>query len=248
MAISRIVLTVAVVMSFTSARADEVRLLSTLALHSLIDAAVKDFEKSGHHVRLTMDTGPNTRKRASNGEPFDLIFVTPKSIEQLTAEGKLKPGPIPAVTSPLAIGFLEKSRIQPTVEAFKAALLKANAIGMGDYKAGLAGAVNSVKAIEMLGLANDVIPKIRIYQPGNFPKALTSGEVDYWMTQAPELVAVADKGVAFELLPEAVQTRTVFTIGIAKDANDNEGVKQFLAYIASASFKGLQRDHGLTPP
>ena len=233
------------------AHAASIRLMTTSAIREFVVEIASGFEKvSNHKIDLIFDIGPNAKARASGGEPFDVIIVASDLVEQLIREGKVRQGgAVPVVVSPMGLGALvAKSSVIATVDDFRQALLRAKNIGMGEYQKGAAGAVNALKIIDRLGLTEAVAPKVRTYPSGVFPKPLITSEVDFWLTQAPEISAVAGDGVKLQLLPDEIQIRTVFTAGVSSESKNDAAIANLLAYLESPEARAVVTKKGMETP
>ena len=84
-------------MSF-SAVADEVRVLTAVALRPVVEAMAPVYEKqAGHKLRIVSDGADALAERVRRGEPFELAVLPPAMLETLSHEGLVSGGSITAL-------------------------------------------------------------------------------------------------------------------------------------------------------
>jgi molybdate transport system substrate-binding protein len=72
-----------------AANAAEIKLLSTLALKSVMELVLPDFERtSGHKITALYGTAASLKKRIDEGELFDVAVFGPAPIDDLIKQGK----------------------------------------------------------------------------------------------------------------------------------------------------------------
>jgi molybdate transport system substrate-binding protein len=173
----------------------EIKVLSAGAFKAVVLAVVPDFEKeTGHRVIVDNDTVGGLAKRLSAGEAFDVVIMTPKLVDDLTATGVLAPGSRADVAS-VGMGVAVKAGTKlpdiSTVEAFKVMLTTAKSIAYIDPKAGGSSGIYFEKLLDRLGLADVVRPKAKLKTGGYVAEAVVSGEAEIAVHQISEIVPVA---------------------------------------------------------
>jgi len=80
------------VFAATTARAEEIRVLSSVGIKAVIDVLGPQFEqKTKHKVTTTFDLAGVLKTRIEGGEPFDVAILTPAMIDELISKGKIAP-------------------------------------------------------------------------------------------------------------------------------------------------------------
>src|SRR5690349_21457127 len=78
-----------------AASAAEVKILTAGAMKAVVLELVPAFEKqTGHKAVIDNDTAGGLARRIQGGEAFDLVVVTPRVIDDLTAKGKITGGKV----------------------------------------------------------------------------------------------------------------------------------------------------------
>ena len=71
------------------AAAAEIKLVSTVAAKSAMDALLPAFERtSGHKVTPVFGTSAGLKTRIDGGESFDVVILSPAQVDDLTKQGK----------------------------------------------------------------------------------------------------------------------------------------------------------------
>src|ERR1700757_2874233 len=147
-------------LSGTMAQAVEVKVLTSVALKSVLDELSPAFEKkTGHKLIVDYGLAADQKKRILDGERADLIILTRAMMEDLAKQNKLTAdGLVNVAGTPVALAAragAPKPDIS-TADAFKQALLSAKSIVYADpAKGGLSGIV-AARAIEQLGIAEQM--------------------------------------------------------------------------------------------
>src|SRR3954462_3153590 len=177
------------------ADAAEVKVFTSVALTNALDELAPIFEqKTGNKLTISYDLAAVQKKRILDGERADVIILTRAMMDDLAKQNKLAPGNLVNVAgTPVALAAragAPKPDIS-TVEAFKQTLLAARSISYADpAKGGLSGVVAG-KAIERLGIAEQMKAKTKLVPGAESPDLVAKGEVELGIAQASEIVPVA---------------------------------------------------------
>ena len=77
----------------TNASAAEIKILGSNSVRTLLEEIAPLFERSSaNKVTLGFGTSPQVSKRMQDGEPADLVVVTPEAIDDLIKQGKILAG------------------------------------------------------------------------------------------------------------------------------------------------------------
>src|SRR4051812_38481640 len=193
------------------ARADEITLIAPGGIRAPIQKMIPDFErKTGHTVKATFGSGNGIKKQIMSGEAFDVPIVQPP-LAEVIATGHV----IPATETPLATVAIalavRKGAPKPdisTPEALKRTLLAAKSVAFPDGARGAAAGVSFEQTLKILGIAEQMEPKITRGQGGGGAMAmLAKGEVEMGLTFLSEIVD--DAGVeVVGILPREISQPT----------------------------------------
>ena len=233
----------AFVLSGAIGHATEVKVLTSVALKSALDELSPMFEKkTGHKLVIDYGLAVEQRKRLLDGERADLIILPLAIMGDLLKQKKVADGLVNVAGTPVAVAAragAAKPNIS-TVEAFKQALLTAKSIVYADpAKGGLSGVV-AARAIEQLGIAEQMKAKTILVPGAQSGDVIARGEADLGIAQASEIVPVAGAQLVGPLPGElAVMTR--FTGGIGAESGSVPAVKALIEFLtgpeAAPSFK-----------
>jgi molybdate transport system substrate-binding protein len=214
--------------------AAEVKVLTSVALTAVLDELSPAFEKkTGHKLVIEYGLAADQKKRIQGGERADLIILTRAMMEDLLKEKKLTAdGLVNIAGTPVAVAA-RAGAAKPdisTVEAFKQALLATKSIVYADpAKGGLSGVV-AARAIEQLGIADQMKAKTILVPGAQSGDVVAKGEAELGIAQASEIVPVAGAQLVGPLPGEfAVMTR--FTGGIGAESEAVPAVKALIEFL-----------------
>jgi molybdate transport system substrate-binding protein len=225
------------------AHAAEVKVLTSVALKSVLDELSPVFEKkTGHKLAIDYGLAAGQKKRVLEGERADVVIVTRAMMVDLVKQKKVADGLVNVAGTPVAVAAragAPKPDIS-TVEAFKQALLAAKSLAYSDpAKGGLSGVV-AARAIEKLGIAEQMKPKTILVAGALSPELVAKGEAELGIAQASEIVPIAGTQLVGPL-PGELGTMTLFTGGIGAESQSVEAAKALIEFLtgpeAAPSFK-----------
>ena len=113
--------------SAVTARAEDIKVLSSVAMRAVVEDVAQRFEKeTKHHVVSTFGLAAAMKSRIEGGEAFDLVIITPGQIDDLIKQGKAAAGSR-AVIARTGLGLMVRAGSPKlevgTVDAFKRTLL-----------------------------------------------------------------------------------------------------------------------------
>src|SRR5438552_15134251 len=234
-----------------SAAAADVKGLSTIALQSVAEELLPQFEKaSGHKVSIAYGLGVAMVKRVQEGEAADFLLAPRGAVDGLLKAGKLAPGSdVSLARSSVGIA-VRKGAPRPdisTPEALKRTLLAARAVSYSNPAYGGASGVHFAKVLERLGIADEMKPKTRFPPEGGFTaRLLAAGEVDLAVPQAGELISVPGVELVGSL-PGELQSVTTFAVAIPTAARQADAAKALIKYLQSAEAAAVMKAKGLDP-
>jgi molybdate transport system substrate-binding protein len=234
----------------TASRAAELKLLTAGAFKATVLALVPEYEKaSGNKVTVENDTVGALMKRIEAGESFDVVVMTPETVDKLTGEGRVISGSR-ANLARVGVGVMVKAGANKpdisTVEAFKKALLEAKSVSFIDPASGGSSGIYMEKLIERLGISDQVKPKEKLKQGGYVADYVESGEAELGIQQISEILP--HPGVALVgPLPKDVQSYTVYAAGIGAGTQNRDAGKALIASLVGPSAQALFKSKGMEP-
>ena len=223
------------ILSATVGHAAEVKIFTSVALTAAFNEISPIFEqKTGHKLIIDFNLAAVQKKRLVEGDRADVIILTRSMMEDLAKEKKLAPGDLVNVAgTPVALAAragVPKPDIS-TVEAFKQTLLSARSISYADpAKGGLSGVVAS-KAIERLGIAEQMKAKTTLVPGAQSPDLVAKGEVELGIAQASEIVPTAGTQLVGPL-PGELGSMTLFTGGVGAETQSAAAAKAFIDFLS----------------
>src|SRR3984957_7702552 len=241
---------VGAVLCTTAARAAELKLLTAGAFKSTVMALLPDYERaSGNKVLLENDTVGGLRKRIEAGEKFDVVVMTPETVDKLAGEGKVISGSRTNLARVGVCVMVKTGANKPdisTVDAFKKAVLEAKSISFIDPASGGSSGIYIEKLLERLGISDQVKPKEKLKQGGYVADYVESGQAELGIHQISEILPHA--GVALVgPLPKEIQNYTVYAAGIGTGTQNGDAAKALIASLVGPSAQALFKSKGMEP-
>lgn len=234
-----------------AANAAEIKLLSTVALKSVMELVLPDFERtSGHKITALYGTAASLKKRIDEGELFDVAVFGPALIDDLIKQGKAAT----AARAELARGGpglgIRADASKPDIstdEKLKAFLLGVKSISYGDPAAGGFSTVYFVKMSTAMGIAEALKSKTTYSKPGEAATLVAKGEVELGVDMMSEIVPVA--GVqALPLKTDDPASFSFYTGAIAAGTKDADAARALLAFLQSPKAKDVIKSQGMVAP
>src|SRR4051812_23296726 len=165
----------AVAVSSGHANAAELKIFASRALATVLEVVGPQFEKtSGHKLNVIVGFTPEYAPRIRGGEAFDLLMSPATVIDGFIRDGKLKGDTrTMLVSSDVGVGVkggAPKPDIS-TVEAFKAAVLKAKSVSYLPVP-------GVPQMLDRLGIADAVKPKATVPNTDIVSELVAKGEVE----------------------------------------------------------------------
>jgi len=232
----------------------EIKVLSTTAMKTTLDALAPEFERSTGS-KLVFSFGPSARiaRMVAEGEANDVAIVTAEGIEELTRQGRIVAG-TRADIARSAMGLaVQKGARKPDIssaEKFKQAMLAARSLGMSNPVGGGQSGANLMKIFERLGIAEAMKPKLT-FGPGG-PAGLIGNfllrkEVEIGVQQMPELMAVPGIDIVGPLPPD-IQSMTVFSVGLSTAAKNADGGRALTKFLTTPAAAQVMKAKGMEAP
>jgi len=235
----------------TAARADEIKVMSTVALTPTLSELAPKFEKdSGHKLAITYSTAADLKKRVEAGETADVLLLTRPLLDALAGEGKLAAGSVVNLgKSYVAIGVRAGAKRPDisTPEKLKAAILAAKSISYADPANGGYSGVVFAKLLESFGIAEQVKAKTTLTPSSQSVDLVAAGEVELDAAMASELAAVPGTQIVGPL-PGDYYSALVFAGGIPAAAKNAPGAKALLDLLTGPAGLAVLQTKGMDRP
>lgn len=226
-----------------AAAAAEIRVFSTPTLKAAFDDITPAFERaSGHRLILRFDGVPVLKREIEMNVAFDVAILVPSALDDLTAQGKIAAGGRMAVARTLtgiAVRAGAGRLVLTTVDDVKRTMLAASRVA---YSPDSVSGTAFLALLRKLDIEAVVQPKL-VQVSGRSPvAAVASGEADLTVITVPNIVGVA--GVELGgVLPEALQTPTVFSAGVSAASAAGPGL-ELIAFMRGAAAVTALRGRG----
>ena len=244
----KIFILLVVALSCASASAQTLKILTAGAFKQVAAEFVAPFEKeNGIKIDLQNGTAGALVKRISDGELFDVVFLTPAGLAEMSRAGKVDPATVKQVAR-VAIGVAVKAGAPKppiaTVEEFKQAVLRANRIAYIDPASGGSSGIYLDGLFQRLGLGEQVKAKAILVPGGYAADRVASGQADMAIHQVSEILPVAGVELA-GLLPAEIQNYTTYGYGISTTTKSQDLAKKFVASVSAPSAADVIRAKGM---
>jgi molybdate transport system substrate-binding protein len=232
------------------AQAADIKVLTAGAFKQVLLAVVSAFEQhNGHKVTLENDTVGALAKRIQGGEAFDVGVLSPRLIDELTAEGKFVPGSRANIAR-VGIGVVVKEGAPKpdigSVEAFKTALRAAKSVAYIDPAAGGSSGIYVAQLLQQLGIAEEVKAKAKLIAAGAVAEHIARGEAELGIHQISEILPV--KGVTLiGPLPAEIQNYTVYAAAIGTQAKNPDGARALVKTLVEPAAVQVLKSKGMEP-
>src|SRR5579883_2082937 len=216
---------VAVAFAPAAVRADDIRVLSTGNMQSILGALAGDFDDAtGNKLIFEYGSTPKMKARIEAGDPADLTINERYVLDDLLKSGHVEAGTlIDIARSPLGVG-VKAGAPKPTIateDAFKNALLAAETIAVPDPSGGAQDGVYFFGLIARMGIADMLKPKIKLTQGGDAAaQAVASGAAQIGIAQKRNFNALP--GIEF-----------LMVAGVVKGTHEHDAALAFARFLAS---------------
>ncbi len=231
------------------ARADEIKLLASVALTSTLDELAPKFESAtGNKVTIVYGLAAQLKQRILAGEAVDVAILIQPMMEDLLKQGKLSGSLEDFGMTPVAIAIrtgAPKPDIS-SVDALKRTLLAAKSISYSDPAKGGASGVVFAKVVERLGLTEQLKAKTILVPGAQAPELVAKGEVELGVAQGSEIVAVNGAEVLGPL-PGELGSVTVFTAGVGETSKVPEAAKALIKFLTGPDVAPVLKAKGFDP-
>jgi molybdate transport system substrate-binding protein len=196
------------------------------------------------------DTTGALQKRLASGEPADVIVLAAPGMDALQKDKRIVAGSRTDLARALIGVAVRAGAPSPdlsTVDAFKAALLKARSVSYVSPAAGGTSGTYIDGLLKKLGLA-DVLESKIVYrtQGSEVADAVASGDAELGITFTSELQPNTGVRVVGGL-PAEIQLPTIYVGALVSTTKNADAGRAFLNRLASAEGRAAIRKAGLEP-
>ena len=232
--------------SVAPARADEIVVLCSNGIRTVMQELVPRFEKAtGHKVVITYGLAAALKRQIDAGEPFDLAILTPQFIDDGIEKGRLvRESRTELARAGMAMA-IRKGAAKPdvrTTEALKRTLLASPAIAFA--KEGAAG-TSFVGLIDRLGLARDLQAKLRPVATGvDVAAAVANGDAALGIMPLSEILPAPGVEV-LGLFPSDVQSYLIMVSATRRDSPRSAVAGELIKFVMSPSTLPVLKANGM---
>jgi len=231
------------------AQTKEVTLIAPGGIRSAVEQLIPGFERqTGIKVKATFGSGLGTKKQVTQGEAFDVPIVQPPYPELLASGNVIGTSATPLAS--VAVGVaVKKGAPKPdisTPEAVKRMLLAAKSITYPSPAGGAAAGVSFQDTLKQMGIADQVMPRIKLAQGGAAAMEMTAkGEAEIGLTFVSEM---NEPGIDIVgPLPRAISTPTSLVGFLSAHAKDPAAAKALLTYLSSPAAAAAYKAQNMQP-
>jgi molybdate transport system substrate-binding protein len=233
-----------------TARAGEVKVMSTVALTPTLDELAPKYESSsGNKLSIVYSTIAELKKRIEAGETADVMILSRPALDSLQSQGKVAQGSIVNVGSSYVAVGIRAGAPKPdigTPEKLKAALLAVKSISYADPAKGGASGVHFAKVLDRLGIADQMKPKTVLVPGAEAGELVAKGQVEMAVAQASEIAAVPGAQVVGPL-PGDFNSATVFAVGIGPTSKNPAAAKSLIELLTGPIGAAVLESKGMNP-
>ena len=242
-------LSVALAVTFLVGRpayADEIRVLSSVAVKSVIEALAPAFARETKHtIAPVFGIAAAIKTSIEAGEAFDVAILTPAMLDDLAAKGLVRSTPRPVVAR-AGLGLMIKAgAAKPdvsSVDSFKRTLLGARAV---TYVPTGASGIAFLATLEKLGISGAVKATAKPAATGEEVNAnISGGAADVAVLPVSEILPVpgAELGGVF---PAEIQSYIVMAAGVGAGSTRAAAANEFIAFLTAAKNTPVLRAKGM---
>jgi molybdate transport system substrate-binding protein len=223
---------------------DRLTFITAVAVHAEIEHLMPQFtRRHGIEVDVNYDVNPAVAKRIMDGEDFDVGLTNPWFFEQMISLGRVIPYiHVPFGRVPLTIGTAgpEPEVAATSHEAVRELLLNADSIA---YIATGTSGKTFLRALDVMGLHDQVRDRLRPMGQGEPPVAAARGEVQYAVAPMSRILA-APGIVPVATFPPELGLNIDMSMFIQRDSR-REPALQLIDFLSDPGLDAYLRSHGV---
>ena len=242
----RALLALAGVLMAGSVHAAEISILSGGAVEPGLMAAVENYRRQGHAVKVSFATAPMIRQRIVAGTIVDVVIAPPAVTDQFVARGLLSD--VKAMIGRVGVGVAVRAGAErPAIadaQAFEASVLAAGSLVFNQASTGIY--LDSL--FQKMGLAERIKAKTTRYPDGAavLEHVIAGKGSEIGFGAITEILLYKDKGLVFVgPLPPALQNYTRYVAAVMRNAPNAREADALVAYFGSADGKAAFASGGV---
>jgi molybdate transport system substrate-binding protein len=229
----------------TTATGDRLTFITAVALHAEMERLVPQFRREhAIAVDVNYDVNPAVAKRIMAGEAFDVGLTNPWYVDEMISTGRVIPDiHVPFGRVPLAIGaaVAAPEEMATSQEDVRELLLSAETIA---YVATGTSGRTLLRALEMMGLQDQLRDRLRPMGQGEPPAAAARGEVQYAIVPLSRIIAAP--GIApIATFPPELGLNIDMYMFIHIDSGRRETGEQLIRFLADPGHDAALRSSGV---
>ncbi|MGH7060923.1 MAG: substrate-binding domain-containing protein [Stellaceae bacterium] len=240
-----------------AAGAAEIKVLSAGAMRAVLQQLGPAFEKaSGDKLAIEYGTAAKVEAKVAADEEIDVAILTKPRADKLVRAAKLIGGTVTTLAR-VPIGLaVKKGAPHPDIsslDAVKRALLNAKSIAYVDPASGGTSGIFLVKALEKLGLAAELKPKLHLVSatPGQgsprVGEVVARGEAEIGLQPISELMEVQGIDVVGPLPAELQSPDLVYVAAETGASMQPLPAKALIDFLAAPAAAPVYKAKGMQP-
>ena len=192
------------------------------------------------------DTVNSVPSRLARGEPIDVVIMVGYALDELVKQGKAVAESRKALARSGIGVAVRAGAARPDIssaEALKQALLAARSIAYSDSASGV---YIQNEMLKTMGIAEAVAGKARMIPAEPVGAVVARGEAEIGFQQISELKPIPGIDILGPL-PAELQKTTLFSAGIVANAQNAEGARALIAFLAAPAAAKAIADSGMEP-
>jgi molybdate transport system substrate-binding protein len=230
--------------------AADLKVLSSVALTSVLDELTPQFEKAtGHRLNIGYGLAAELKKRVLDGETADVIILTRAMMDELQKENKLSANSLTNVAGTPVSVAARSGAPKPdisSVDTFKHTLLIAGSVVYADPAKGGVSGLHFARVLDRLGIAEQMKAKTILVPGAQAAEVVARGEAELGIAQGSEIVPVTGAQLVGPLPGELAST-TVFAAAIRATSKSPEAALSFVRFLTGAPAAPLLKAKGFEP-
>jgi len=236
--------------SVETARAEDLKVLASVALSAVLRDLAPDFEKAtGNKLNISFGLAAELKKRVLDGEAADVIIVTRSMLDDLQKANRLAADSLANVAGTPVSVAARSGAPKPdisSVEAFKRALLGARSVVYSDPAKGGVSGVHFARVIDRLGIAEQMKAKTILVPGAEAAEVVARGEAELGIAQRSEIVPVAG-AEWIGPLPGELASTTVFAAAVGAATKSPEAAQSLIRFLTGVSAAPRLKAKGFEP-
>jgi molybdate transport system substrate-binding protein len=232
------------------AHAADLKVLSSVALTSVLDEFTPEIEKAtGSKLNISYGLAAELKRRIQEGETADVIILTRPMMDDLQKDSKLSTNTLVNVAGTPVSVAARSGAPKPdisSVDAFKHTLLIARSVVYSDPAKGGVSGVHFARVLDRLGIAEQMKGKTILVPGAQAPEVVARGEAQLGIAQGSEIVPVAGAQWVGPL-PGDLASTTVFAAAVGAASKSPEAANSLIKFLTGAPAAPRLRAKGFEP-